>query len=177
VDAVAYDAIVLTGGRGSRLGGADKAALTVGGLTLLERVLRAVSEAGRVLTVGPQVSGGPVAAVANGLAQSDADVVVVLACDLPFLTGTTVRRLVSAVGETDGAVLVDAGRRRQYLAAVYTRAALLDAVHRLPRTEGASMHDLVEGLRLTEVRSQSEEAADCDTWADVARARALLEER
>jgi len=48
-----FDAIVLTGGAASRLGGADKPALEVGGTTLLERVLAAVADAGRIVVVGP----------------------------------------------------------------------------------------------------------------------------
>lgn len=51
-----YDAIVLAGGAGRRLGGVDKAALRVGGQPLLERVLAAVSDADRVLVVGPRRS-------------------------------------------------------------------------------------------------------------------------
>ena len=45
-------AIVLAGGAGRRLGGADKAALDVGGRTLLERALAAVSGVPTVV-VGP----------------------------------------------------------------------------------------------------------------------------
>ncbi|NJP68904.1 NTP transferase domain-containing protein, partial [Streptomyces spiramenti] len=36
-----FDAVVLAGGAGRRLGGADKAAVRVGGRTLLDRVLTA----------------------------------------------------------------------------------------------------------------------------------------
>ena len=38
-----YDAIVLAGGRGSRLGGVDKGAVDIGGVTLLQRVLTATA--------------------------------------------------------------------------------------------------------------------------------------
>ncbi|WP_300683399.1 NTP transferase domain-containing protein [Nocardioides sp.] len=50
-----FDAIVLAGGRGSRLGGVDKGALLYDGLTLLDRALRAVAAAGRVVVVGGPV--------------------------------------------------------------------------------------------------------------------------
>lgn len=52
---VAFDAIVLAGGRGSRLGGVDKAALELGGERLVARVVAATREAGadRVVVVGP----------------------------------------------------------------------------------------------------------------------------
>jgi molybdopterin-guanine dinucleotide biosynthesis protein A len=48
-----FDAIVLAGGAATRLGGADKPAIEVGGDTLLDRTLAAVSAARRVVVVGP----------------------------------------------------------------------------------------------------------------------------
>lgn len=44
--------VILTGGRGSRLGGMDKAALTLGGTTLLDRAL-SICQASPVVIVGP----------------------------------------------------------------------------------------------------------------------------
>jgi molybdopterin-guanine dinucleotide biosynthesis protein A len=51
-----FDAVVLAGGRGSRLGGADKPGLVVGRQTLLGSVISAVISAGaaRVVVVGPE---------------------------------------------------------------------------------------------------------------------------
>ena len=51
-----FDAVVLAGGRSTRLGGADKPGLVVGRRTLLGSVVWAVTEAGasRVVVVGPQ---------------------------------------------------------------------------------------------------------------------------
>ncbi len=52
----AFDAVVLAGGRGTRLGGTDKPALVVGARTLLGSVVSAVTAAGaaRVVVVGPE---------------------------------------------------------------------------------------------------------------------------
>ncbi|OMH24781.1 hypothetical protein BKD30_07130 [Tersicoccus phoenicis] len=47
-------AVVLAGGRGSRLGGVDKAALTLDGRRLLDRVLDAVEPVATVVVVGPE---------------------------------------------------------------------------------------------------------------------------
>ncbi|XVV06848.1 molybdenum cofactor guanylyltransferase [Actinosynnema sp. CA-248983] len=49
-----WDAVVLAGGRGSRLGGVDKAAVEVGGRTLLDHALDAVRGARRTVVVGPE---------------------------------------------------------------------------------------------------------------------------
>lgn len=52
----AFDAVILAGGRGSRLGGIDKAAVEVDGARLLDRVVAAARGCGarRVVVVGPE---------------------------------------------------------------------------------------------------------------------------
>ena len=78
-----FDAIVLAGGRSSRLDSAPKAEFTVDGVTLLDRTLAAVGGARRIVVVGPEPGrplpdavllarenppfSGPVAAIAAGL--------------------------------------------------------------------------------------------------------------
>ncbi|GEK23005.1 molybdenum cofactor guanylyltransferase [Cellulomonas xylanilytica] len=97
---LAYDAIVLAGGRARRLGGASKPDVLVGGVPLLDRALAAVVDAAHVVVVGPPrvarpgvvtvledpPDGGPVAGLAAGLDALPGDgpeLVVVLACDVP----------------------------------------------------------------------------------------------
>ncbi len=191
-----FSAIVLAGGRGTRLGGVDKAVLEVGGVALLERTLASVSAAEHVVVVGPPrvlppgvqaaqedpPGGGPVAALAAGVHQllgHGADVVVVLACDMPFLTSAHVARLVRAGGSSarDGAVYVDDTGRRQHLAAAYRVEPLRTALADLDTAENASMRVLAKRLTLVEIRADPESTLDCDTWDDVARSRDALEER
>jgi molybdopterin-guanine dinucleotide biosynthesis protein A len=190
-----YAVLVLTGGTGRRLGGVDKAALQVGGMPLLDRVLSAVSADVDVVVVGDPVAtsrpvtfcredpagGGPAAAVLAGLDQlaamgRAAEVVIVLAVDLPFVTPATVIRLVSAtVG--DGAVLVDGHGRRQYLAAAYRTAALAAARPAAGREEGLSMRALVRELRLVTVEAVGGEARDVDTAEDLEASRSAFDDR
>ncbi len=112
LDDAPFDAVVLAGGAGRRLGGADKAALTVAGTSMLDRILAAVEDADRIVVVGPArpvrrhvlwtcerpPGGGPVAGLAAGLALVRAPVVAVLAVDLPFLRSAHVRALRHALG-------------------------------------------------------------------------------
>src|SRR4029079_9730524 len=79
---VRFDAVVLAGGRGRRLGGPSKPEVVVGGRALLDHALAAVAAADRVVVVGPSglarpgiprvledpPDGGPVAGLAAGLA-------------------------------------------------------------------------------------------------------------
>ncbi|MCT1517145.1 NTP transferase domain-containing protein, partial [Dietzia cercidiphylli] len=104
----AAGAIVLTGGRASRLGGADKAGIAVAGRPMLQTVVRAAAAvADPVVTVGPggdtceePPHSGPVAGIAAGLAAlpERVDLVVVVACDLPDLDADTLHALVAALG-------------------------------------------------------------------------------
>jgi molybdopterin-guanine dinucleotide biosynthesis protein A len=197
-----FDAIVLAGGEGRRLGGVDKAGLAVGSRSLLDRSLEAVRRAHQVVVVGPardlsgKVSvvredppgGGPVAAIAAAMPQLRSGVVVVLACDMPFVTADTVEVLVTACragrpGErtdpnrVDGAQLVDSEGRRQYLAAAYRVPALTRALREAGPSHGQAMRNVVSGLTIVECPTDPEVTLDCDTWSDVERSRDLLEDR
>lgn len=178
----AFDAVLLTGGRGSRLGEVDKATVEVAGATLLDRARAAVRDARATVVVGSEATGGPVAGLAAGLARVSAEVVVVLACDMPLVSAATVARLVAELEAGDGghrldaALLTDGDGRRQYLAAAYRTDALQRAVRSLGSTDGQSMRRLVEGLRVCEVPAHADEAMDCDTWPEVRRAARLLED-
>ncbi|GIH99987.1 molybdenum cofactor guanylyltransferase [Planobispora takensis] len=123
-----YDALILAGGRASRLGGRDKAVLTVGGVPLIERVAAAVPDAGRLIVVGPgrpgldralflqedPPGGGPVPALRAGLERVRAPWVALLATDLPYLSADHLSALFGAAGavtdpETAGPSGVAAG--------------------------------------------------------------------
>ncbi|RPE33635.1 molybdopterin-guanine dinucleotide biosynthesis protein A [Kitasatospora cineracea] len=186
-----YDAVVVAGGAGRRLGGADKPALTVGGRTLLDRVLAACADARQTLVVGPErpteragvrwlredpPGGGPLAAVAAALPAVTAPRVLLLAADLPFLDAATVRRLLAALDgdggdRCDGALLVDAGGRDQPLAAAYRTAPLRAARTALGDPAGRPLRGLLAPLRLTRLPDPAGAAFDCDTWDELAAAR------
>lgn len=183
-------AIILTGGSAARLQGADKASLELGGATLLERALSALAEVADVVVVGDEVGtsrpvrflredppgGGPAAGLLAGLSgfPLTPTLVVVLAVDMPLVTAGTVRRLVRAAQE-DGALLVDADGRRQYLCATYRTASLVAAAPRLEKQHGLAVRRLVGDLDLTEVPAEGGEAGDVDTWEDLLSLRSQLD--
>jgi molybdopterin-guanine dinucleotide biosynthesis protein A len=182
-----YDAVVLAGGSARRLGGVDKPALLVDGEAILDRVLDAVAGAARVVVVGPQrptrrqvrwcredpPGGGPVAALAAGLAEVTADRVVVLAGDLPFLTSGAVAELLAALA-ADGALALDSGGRDQLLVGAWRTASLRAALP--PEPVGASLGRVlgpldVARVRLAEAPDVLPPWFDCDTDEDMATAR------
>lgn len=191
---VAFDAVVLAGGAATRLGGADKPEVLVGGRALLDHALAAVAGAERVVVVGPPAlarpgvptvledppGGGPVAGLAAGLAAlgPGADVVVVLACDVPG-ANPLVPALLASARSLDGARVVDRDGRPQHLLAAYRRAALDAVLADLGDPRGAAIRRLVATLRLVDVPDPGGLSADADTWADVdaldARLRGTIE--
>lgn len=193
-----YDAIVLAGGEGRRLGGVSKPEILVAGRTMLDRVLDGVADARAVVVVGPAhlgrpgvptvledpPLGGPVAGLDAGLralgGREDGDrPVAVVACDAP-LAGPAVPVLLAALQaapDADGAVLLAADGHRQPLVAAYRRAALAGALAALAAdggVHGASMKRLLGGLHLVEVPDETGAAQDGDTWEAVAELEATV---
>ncbi|WP_062299208.1 molybdenum cofactor guanylyltransferase [Demequina maris] len=175
-----WDAIIVAGGRGSRLGGVSKPALVVGGRTLLDRALDAVAGAAGVVVVGgPRAEGarwtveqpegsGPAAAVAAGVAELARDrrpapVTVVLGVDTPR-AGDAVPALLAVAGPERGAWLVDAEGFAQQLLAAYPTPAL--AARCSADLAGSSLRRLVVGIPMAEVPSVDDLARDLDTSDD-----------
>lgn len=185
-----FDALVLAGGEGRRLGGVSKAELRIGARTYLDRALEAVGAAERRVVVGPPELarpgvpttledpplGGPVAGIAAGLdhlGAAGAPWVAVLACDVPRAAGLLplLTAALAADPAADGAVVVDGEGHRQALVGVYRRGALAAAVAALADDGGTrdrSVRSLVGGLRLVEVPDPAGLSVDADTWDDVA---------
>lgn len=197
-----YDAIVLAGGAAQRLGGADKPGLLVGGRPLLDRVLDACADARTTVVVGGRrptarpvqwarespPGGGPLAALDAGLRHLDghpepapaAAQVLVLSADLPFLDPDTVRALLDSPGG-DGAVLRDPEGRDQPLVAAYRAEPLRREIALLAAEHGAlaglPLRAVTAELDLTRVTAAAPLASfDCDTWDDLAAARARIRE-
>jgi molybdopterin-guanine dinucleotide biosynthesis protein A len=178
----AYAAVVLAGGRATRLGGFDKASVEVDGRSLLAHALEAVVDAAEVVVVGPQAwadrpvtfvvedprHGGPVAGLMTGVESllRRTPWLAVLAVDMPRVTPSTFRRLREAAEGHDGAVLVDPEGRRQPVLVV-DRARLEAVAPDREARHDAALHRLLGRLDLVEVASVGVEHRDIDTWADL----------
>ncbi|OZD09090.1 molybdenum cofactor biosynthesis protein [Rhodococcus sp. 06-235-1A] len=196
------DAIVLAGGRGSRMVDiepsdspqeVDKPALTVGGRRLVDIALDAVSNCRRTVLVGPTrngvpenvvqtrespAGGGPVAALAAGLRSLDdgadsedtADLVVVVASDIPGLETAAVESLIASMAQsqTDAVFARDDEERTQFLLGIWRLSTLRSAVAQLDSVEGAPMRRVVPVDHQVIALSGID---DCDTPADLLAAR------
>jgi molybdopterin-guanine dinucleotide biosynthesis protein A len=133
-------AAILAGGRGRRLGGADKGALVVGGHAIIEgqiallaavasRVVIVANDAARYAHLGVPVIGdevadaGPLGGIATALAWSDQPHCLIVACDMPFLSEAFLRHLLMRVGDADVALARTADGDHP-LCAVYARTLL-----------------------------------------------------
>ena len=155
---------------------------------MLATVLEAVADAERRVVVGPRQpvpddvvlvreappGGGPVAALKAGLNEVSTDVVALLAADLPFLTAALVLALRLRL-HADGVVVADDGRRDQWLLGVWRTAALKAAA--AGATGPTSLRRVLAPLGPVRFHPDTPPGEpppwlDCDTPADLARARA-----
>lgn len=196
-------AIVLAGGRATRVDGVAKPLLEVGGASLLDHAVSAVADCDPIVIVGPPAPveaaaaasaivwtresplfGGPVAALVAGLRlvdsdDVDSDEVYVLAADVPRAADAVALLrahpvLGGAGADADGICLTDADGRMQWLIGRYRTAALRAAAAALPDAgRDASIRSLLAGLTVTAIPG-GEVATDVDTWDDLDRARAAI---
>jgi len=186
-----FDGIVLAGGEARRLGGIAKPEATVGGRRLLDVALDALSGAATAIVVGPTMptphdvtwtredppGGGPVAALAAGLALVEAPTVVVLAADLPFISSAAIDALRLAKGDDPAAIAIDGTGRDQPLIGCFDTARLRAVFPDVP--SGVPMRSLLAALEQTGpihrlgLGGDRPATLDCDTPADLSRAEEL----
>jgi molybdopterin-guanine dinucleotide biosynthesis protein A len=197
IAASGYSAIVLAGGAARRLDGSDKAAIMIGGHSLLERTLMALADADPIVVVGPRCAtnppqlserviwcresppgGGPTAAIAAGVRHAGAPLVAVLAVDQPWIA-PAIPLLIAELARsaaTDVAALAGSGSRVHYLAAIWRCTALATAIAGLERVEMTPVRALFASVRIALVPDAGDWAADCDTPDDVESSRRRLAE-
>lgn len=191
--AAATGAILLAGGRGSRMGGTSKPLLELGGRSLLHRAVDAVAGCSPVTIAAdmldPALDGvdwvrekppysGPAAAIVTVLAAwrargDDPEWAFVLACDLSH-PDAAVAALRAASAGRDGVCLLD-GERPQWLAGLYRVAALQAAAATLPDAgRDAPVRTLLGGMDVARVPAEVDAVADVDSWQDLDEARLRL---
>lgn len=161
-----WTAAILAGGHARRLGGIDKSALLVRGTSILDRqlgVLRSLTphilivasdehryrEAG-VPVVCDRIRGaGSLGGLYTALVEAPTDQLVVMACDMPFLTAPFLTRLAALGAGADAAMPRDA-RGLHPLCAAWARRA---APHLRARIDEGRLRivDALDGLDVREM--------------------------
>jgi len=186
---IEWTALVLAGGRGSRLGNADKAMITVGGVSTLSHLLGSLPghvpivvagpsrTTGRPVTFAPEspAHGGPVAGIASGLAAVRTPVTALLAVDMPWAGGLVGQLIAEFPGcDADALVPVDGSGFRQPLCAVVRTEALRDALRALGAPAGRSLRELFCLIDVRErplLEGELRSVDDIDTPEDLTNAR------
>lgn len=179
---------MLCGGTGRRFGG-DKTRALLDGISVLDHVIGTLPSAWPVVCVGPPrptvaevtwmredpPGGGPVAALAAGLAAVTEPVVVVLGGDMPYASAAAPALVSALLAEpaTDAVLARDPQGRVQPLLAAYRTQALRHAVPHPPA--GAPLMRVVDGLAHVVLAADSRAALDIDTPEDLQTARHRVE--
>lgn len=185
-----FDALILAGGRSSRLGGVPKSQLVYDGATLLSRSLAAAAGAAALVVVGPDPGAlpagvltcreepafaGPAAAIAAGLAALDrargqlrSGMTLILACDMPK-SDQAVAALLAALPDglpglpgSDGVMSASPDGRQQPLAGFYSTAALQRAVEEKAKSGGLTGASVFALLARLDVRTVTVPAGATD---------------
>ena len=192
------DAAILAGGRARRFGGRDKSALDVGRASIFDRQLAALrgladrilvvtAEPGRfegtgVETIADVVPGaGALGGLYTALTAARADHVLVLACDLPFVTAAFLGRLAALAGPDVDAVVPRSRDGWQPLCAVYA-TSLAPIVRRRIESGDLKITDWLPTLRTRKVGAEEIALVDPDgllffnvnSLADLDRANRLV---
>ncbi|MBI2862143.1 MAG: molybdenum cofactor guanylyltransferase [Chloroflexi bacterium] len=191
--------LVLAGGEGKRLG-RDKAAVCLGGRTLLEWAVRALNGlCAEVIVVGrtagptatlnvrwvPDLTPhlGPLGGLYTGLDAARGRYCLCIGCDTPFLQGRLLAYLLRLVPGCDAVVPWVAGAPEP-LVAVYARSCL-GAIEKLLDRDQLKLTDLYQEVRTRFVSIDEIEPLDpeglsflnINTPADLARAEQAVRER
>lgn len=176
-----FSAIIVAGGRSSRLGGTPKASLSNGEKTLLASTLEAVQSAQEIVVVGPEILplpphvvrvredppfSGPAAAITAGIRAfaQKSEWTCVLAVDMPA-AATAVAHLVQATEAAprilEGFVGVTEGIT-QPLASIFRTEALMRVF--ATDTTHQSVRKFIRQLNTVELELPAEATEDVDTW-------------
>lgn len=171
-----HTAAILAGGRARRLGGLDKSRLTIGGQTILQRqidLLQGVVDrvvviandvdrfAGLQVPVVPdRVPGaGSLGGIYTAVTAADGPVLVV-ACDMPFLTAPFLARLLERGQDVD--VALPRGPDGYHPLCACYAPTCADPIRRRLESGALKVIDLLTDLRVRELGPDELEAFDPD---------------
>ena len=188
--------VIQAGGKSTRMGGAPKALLELGGRRIVDRVVAALAPIVNdviVVTNTPDVyeflglpmvgdvfpDHGSLGGIYSGLVAASGDAAFTVACDMPFLDAEVVRLVVARSGEAD-VVIPRTGDQLETLHASYAKRCLpvIEERLRMKRLKIVGFFDAVHVLEIPEatVRRIADPAVvfmNVNTPAELAYARAL----
>ncbi len=168
--------IVIAGGKSSRMDYVDKLNLPLSGKTLLEiAIANAVGKTflstnldrnfGEIKTVKDLVSdGGPAVGVWSCLQFVDAEYVLLIAADQPFISNYLSDLITKAISHHSGAWLKVDGELQPFASCV--KSSLLYESLKDSQGVSESMKQILNTLDLAQISVKPKGVWDIDTWAD-----------
>lgn len=195
------DAAILVGGHARRFGGCDKSALRIGSTTILERQLavvgpltdrilmvasdlRRIDARGLTVVVDRMPGTGTLGAIYTALSASTGELTLVVACDLPFLTGPFLAHVAAAATGDVDVVIPRTVDGYQPLCALYARRSITPIRRRIEAGQ-LKVLDVLADVRVREIGASEIAPFDPDgtlffnvnTPEDYARALTLADHR
>ena len=177
-----FTVAVLIGGDSSRMG-TDKATFEVDGIAMANRVAGAAQDAGasQILIIGStqakskSLSGqwkkdlfpgeGPLGGIITALKHSDHDSVVVLSCDMPFMTSAVIQSLVK--GLADAQATVGRTDRLNWLCAAWSKSECFATLQTVWKRNERAVHRAAVLLDVAEVPVPAVAVRNINTLADL----------
>ena len=158
--------VIQAGGKSTRMGGAPKALMDLGGRRIVERVVAAIApvvDDVLIVTNTPELYGflglpmvadvfpdhGSLGGIYSGLAATSGDVAFTVACDMPFLSSEVVRLVLECAGDAD-VVIPRTGDQLETLHACYAKPCLPHMEERL-RSGRLRIVGFFEAVRVLEI--------------------------
>ena len=167
---LSVSAVILSGGRGTRMGGADKGLLPFRGRALVEWVLdRIEPQVAEVLISANQnldrylafghpvltdrVTGfaGPLAGLHAGLCVARSDLVIMVPCDSPYLPANLVQRMTQELAASDAEVAVARTGDQRHPVVCLCRTSLLQNLTAFLEGGGRKVDAWYAALNVSEV--------------------------
>ena len=177
-----FTVAVLVGGDSSRMG-TDKATFEVDGIAMANRVAGAAQEAGasQILIIGgtqaksKSLTGnwkkdlfpgeGPLGGIITAMKHSDHDSVVVLSCDMPFMTSAVIQSLVR--GLEDAQATVGRTDRLNWLCAAWSKSECFATLQTVWKRNERAVHRAAVLLDVAEVPVPAVAVRNVNTLADL----------
>lgn len=161
--AMTWTAVILAGGRGSRMAGREKGKVELRGRPLLQHLLDGLPSDVPLVVVGPgqavtkdvtfvreaPIGGGPVAALGAALRVTQTAAIGLMAVDMP-LVAPVISALVRHWSGQPALVPVDSAGHAQPLCAVYATDALRPVLDSLAPLSGLAMKDVLSRLAVSQ---------------------------
>lgn len=177
---MAVGAVILAGGKSSRMNGRNKALLHLKGQSFLEKILRELSGFQEVLISAdrmeryPQYQGmvvpdlfpgtGPIGGLYSSLSACKSDALLVVSCDMPLFSAQLGEYLLSYhASQWDALVLEDRSGRLQPLCGIYQKSSLPVLLEQL-QSGNYKMLDLLARLRVKTVKLRYSAFPDTCVW-------------